>query len=734
MLTTTCFPATAELNAVLERLRGRPTYSHLDEALSIFYSPNSNALHSPSAHAILFHACARLSCIGVGQSLHKHMIKHNPDAIQDLYTANHLINMYSKCRRLDCARQLFDQMRCRNIVSWASLISGYAQCGDPNTCFSLFSDMQLALCKPNDFVYASLLSACNGFRGRQLHAHALKTGCSFFVHVGNALIGMYTSNIQMSVHCSDNEAWKIFSDMEFRNLVTWNAMIAGFHKSGQCDKAMSFFVKMHSDGLGFDRVTLVTVLSLVCGVKEHDVSWSHRCCSQLHCIILKTGFLLDVEIVTALIKAYSFLDGNVGECYRLFLEFRGCQDIVLWTEIMAAFSEKEPEVALSLFSHLNRKGFVPDSYAFSVALKACAGFVTERHALMLHCRVIKAGFIDCLVLENALMHAYGRCGSMTEARKVFDEMRFRDTVSWNSILKSYAFHGKPEEALKLFENINVQLDGKTFVALLSACSHTGMVEEGFRVFNSMTQKYGVAPQLDHYACMVDLLGRAGQIFQAVKLVREMPMQPDSVVWSALLAGCRKHSEHRLATIAASKLKELDRGNSLGYVTMSNTYLSLNNFDEARLVRKQMKEHGVRKEPGLSWTEIGGRIHEFASGGQRHNLGEAIRASLQDLVKQLKKLGYIPQTSLVLHDIEEEQKEEQLYYHSEKLALMFVLMNSNDPHCKSGVIRIMKNIRICLDCHNFMKITSGLIQKRIVVRDSNRFHHFTSGMCSCNDYW
>ncbi|CAH9110080.1 unnamed protein product [Cuscuta europaea] len=732
-LSTTSFPATVELDAVLQRLCVRPTYDNLIETLSIFYSSKSNDSHSYHAYAILFHACARLCCIDVGQALHQHMIAHNPIAFHDLYTANHLLNMYSKCHQLDRAHQLFDQMHRRNVVSWTLLISGYAHCGKDDVCFSLFSHM-LALHKPNDFVYASLLSTCDGFRGRQVHTHTLKTGYNTFVHVANALIGMYSKKFEMSVCNDGNEPWMIFSDMEFRNLVSWNSMIAGFHKSGQGDKAMRFFIMMHSDGMGFDRATLVTVFSVLCKVLD-DLSWSLKFCSQLHCISLKTGFVLDVEVVTALIKAYSsFLEGNIGDCYMLFLEVRGCGDIILWTEIMATFSQKEPEVALFLFSQLHREGLVPDAFAFSVALKACAGFVTERHASMLHCQCKKSGFTDYLVLQNALIHAYGRCGSITEARQVFDEMSLRDTVSWNSILKTYAFHGKQKEALELFENIDVEFDATTFVALLSACSHTGMVEEGTRIFNSMSAKYGIAPQLDHYACIVDLLGRAGKIFQAEKIVREMPMKPDCVVWSALLAGCRKHGEYQLATIAASNLKELDRRNSLGYVLMSNIYFSSNDLDEACLLRKQMIEAGVRKEPGLSWTEIGGRIHEFASGGQRHNLGETIRASLQDLVKQMKKLGYTPMTTLVLHDIEEEHKEEQLYYHSEKLALMFVLMHSDDPHYKSGVIRIMKNIRICLDCHNFMKLASGLVQKQIVVRDSNRFHHFTSGACSCNEYW
>ncbi|KAJ6379552.1 hypothetical protein OIU76_016236 [Salix suchowensis] len=212
------------------------------------------------------------------------------------------------------------------------------------------------------------------------------------------------------------------------------------------------------------------------------------------------------------------------------------------------------------------------------------------------------------------------------------------------------------------------------------------------------------------------------------------MKPDSVVWSALLNSCRKHGETQLAKLAADKLKELEPGNSLGYVQISNIYCSGGSYNEAGLIRKEMDGSRVRKEPGLSWIEIENRVHEFASGGRRHPQREAIYAKLYSLIGQLKGVGYVPETSLALQDIEEEHKQEQLYHHSEKLALVFALMNEGSLRGGGAVIRIVKNIRICVDCHNFMKLASDLLQKEIVVRDSNRFHHFKNRMCSCNDYW
>ena len=571
-----------------------------------------------------------------------------------------------------------------------------------------------------------------------MHAHVLKTGFEACVYVGNALIAMYWKKTEMefcrNTDANENEeAWKVFNGMEFRNLVTWNSMIAGFQMLGHGANAINFFTLICRDGLGFDRATLVSVVSALCATETVYFS-GLKCCFQLHSVVIKSGFVGDVAVVTALLKTYATLGGKVGDCHKLFSETNGHRDVVLWTEIIAAFTERDPAEALLLFIQLLREGLTPDCHTFSVVLKACAGFVTDKHALAVYSQVTKTGFIDATVLQNALIHALARCGSIVRALQVFTEMRTRDIVSWNSMLKAYSLHGQAKEALTFFERMDVEPDASTFVALLSACSHAGMVKEGTDIFNTMFERYGIVPQLDHYACMVDILGRAGHLLEAWKIIRKMPMQPDYVLWSALLGACRKHGESKLANLCVSKLRELDPENSLGYVLMSNIYCSTGSFGEAGLTRKKMEGLGIKKEPGLSWTEIGNQVHKFASGGRGHPHEEVIRANMKKLIWQLKELGYVPETTIALHDIEEEQKEEQLYYHSEKLAFVFALMNPQDSHGGRNAIRIMKNIRICLDCHNFMKLASKLVQRDIFVRDSNRFHYFQNGICSCNDYW
>lgn len=744
MLHNLCTFSSAEAETIAininARIRALSLQGNLEEAISLVYIHSSPSLE---AYASLFHVCAQKKCLQQGMALHHYMLDKDPTIQNDIFLTNTLLNMYCKCGQLAYAHYLFDQMPHRNLISWTVLISGYAQSGLVRDCFSLFSGL-LACFRPNEFAFASLLSACEERDikcGMQVHAVALKMSLDFSVYVANALITMYSKCSGGSSGGYDqtaDDAWTMFKSMEFRNLISWNSMIAGFQFRGLGDKAIGLFAHMYCNGIGFNRATLVSVFSSLneCSSTFDDINNNiHlRNCFQLHCLTVKSGLISEVEVVTALVKAYANLGGLISDCYRLFLDTSGQHDIVSWTAIITVFAERDPEQAFLLFCQLHHENFMLDRHTFSIALKACANFVTEQHAQAVHSQVIKNGFQEETVVSNALIHAYARSGSLALSEQVFDKMGYHDLVSWNSMLKSYATHGKAKDALELFQRMDVHPDSATFVALLSACSHAGLVEEGVKIFNSMTENHGIAPQLDHYACMVDLYGRAGQIFEAKELIRKMPMNPDSVIWSSLLGSCRKHGETRLAKLAADKFKELDPNNSLGYIQMSNIYSSGGSFTEAGMIRKEMKDSKVRKNPGLSWVEVGKQVHEFTSGGHHHPHRGAIVSRLEILIGQLKEMGYTPEISLAWHDIEVEHKEDQLFHHSEKMALVFAMMNEGSLPCGGNVIKIMKNIRICVDCHNFMKLASSLFQKEIVVRDSNRFHHFKYAKCSCNDYW
>ncbi|KAJ0595884.1 putative tetratricopeptide-like helical domain superfamily, DYW domain-containing protein [Helianthus annuus] len=643
------------------------TKGHLDEALTLFYT--SDISHTHQTYADFFHACARHNCISQGQTLHHHMIKTQKERklITNVYVYNHLINMYAKCGCLDHARKVFDEMPERNVVSWTALISGYAQHERCEDGFGVFSVM-LGVCRPNEFAYASVLSSCDRKFGRQVHSHALKT-------------------------------------------------CFGFQTRGKWQEAIDLFSVMRRDSnISFDHATLLSIVSSLSTIKDHDngnyaINRCLKYCSQ----------------------AYADLGAQISDLYNLFLETAGRRDIVSWTAFITIFAERDPVKSLLMFSNLCQEGSIPDRHTYSIVLKACSNLVTDKHTMAVHSHILKYGFEHDTVLANALIHAYGRSGSVLESRKVFDFTLVKDIVSWNSMIKIYGLHGQPKNALKCFDQMDVPPDSTTFVALLSACSHAGMVEKGTELFELMSKTYGIAPQLDHYACMVDILGRSGGILQAQKLINEMPMEPDSVIWSAMLGACRKHGETTLAELASKKLQELDPNSSLAYVQMSNIMCSNGTFNEAVDLRTQMNWLGVKKDPGLSWTEIGNVVHEFAAGGLHHPERMTVRHDLEELVKELRGLGYVPEINLVMRDLEEEDKNRELSYHSEKLAFVFALKR-DEFKCFGRAIRIVKNIRICVDCHNFMKFASELTGREIIVRDLNRFHHFKQKVCSCNDYW
>ncbi|KAG7589768.1 Pentatricopeptide repeat [Arabidopsis suecica] len=532
------------------------------------------------------------------------------------------------------------------------------------------------------------------------------------------------------------EAWTVFEAMEFKNLVTWNSMIAAFQCCNLGKQAIGVFMRMHNDGVGFDRATVLNICSTLFKSSDLVPDEVSRCCLQLHSLTVKSGLVTQTEVATALVKVYSEILGEFTDCYKLFVEMRHSRDIVAWTGIITAFAVYDPERAILLFGQLRHEKLSPDWYTFSSVLKACAGLVTARHALSIHAQVIKGGFATDTVVNNSLIHAYAKCGSLDLCKRVFDDMDSRDVVSWNSMLKAYSLHGQVDSILPVFQKMDIKPDSATFIALLSACSHAGRVEEGLRIFRSMFEKPETLPQLNHYACVIDMLGRAERFAEAEEVIKQMPMEPDAVVWSALLGSCRKHGNTQLGKLAAAKLKELEPTNSLSYIQMSNIYNAESSFNEGNKSIKEMETWRVRKEPGLSCIEIGNKVHVFASGG-RHRLDrEAICRELERLISRFKEMGYVPEMRSALQHIEEdEQKEEHLSHHSEKLALAFAVMEGKKSgDCGVNLIQIMKNIRICIDCHNFMKLASKLLGKEILMRDSNRFHHFKDSSCSCNDYW
>jgi pentatricopeptide repeat protein len=453
---------------------------------------------------------------------------------------------------------------------------------------------------------------------------------------------------------------------------------------------------------------------------------------QVHAHIIKTEFELHVFVGSVLIAMYNKCR-SIDNARQVFDKM--CkQDVITWTTMIAGYNENgHGEEALKLLCQMLQAGLKANQFTYTNVLKARAGLAAMEHGKRVHACIIKSGFEEDLYVENALITLYARCGSICSAWEVFDRMIERDTISWTTMIAGYAQHGFASRSLELYEQMQragLKADHVTFTVVLSACSHVGLVDEGRHYFNSMNHNHGIEPKMEHYACMVDILGRAGKLDEAWEFINKMPFQPGALVWQTFLGACRIYDNIDGAKHTAEHLLELEPHDSSTYVLMSNIYAAAGRWDDVAKVRKMMKDKGVKKDPGCSWIEVRDKVHAFVVGDRSHPKTEKIYAKLESLIKQIVEVGYVPNTNIVLHDVEEEQKKHSLSHHSEKLAISFGLIST--PPGKP--IRIIKNLRVCGDCHSAMKFISKIVEREIVVRDANCFHHFKNGLCSCRDYW
>lgn len=340
---------------------------------------------------------------------------------------------------------------------------------------------------------------------------------------------------------------------------------------------------------------------------------------------------------------------------------------------------------------------------------------------------------DNVFVGTSIVDMYCKCGRVEMARKAFDRLKRKNVKSWTVMVAGYGMHGRGKEAMEVFYEMirsGIKPNYITFVSVLAACSHAGLLKEGWHWFNKMKCEFDVEPGIEHYSCMVDLLGRAGYLKEAYGLIQEMKVKPDFIVWGSLLGACRIHKNVELGEISARKLFELDPSNCGYYVLLSNIYADAGRWDDVERMRILMKNNGMLKTPGYSIVEHKGRVHVFLVGDKEHPQHEKIYDYLDELNVKLQEVGYMPNVTSVLHDVDEEEKGMVLRVHSEKLAVAFGIMNS----VPGSVIQIIKNLRICGDCHIAIKLISKIVNREIVIRDSKRFHHFKDGLCSCGDYW
>eukprot|EP01018_Ginkgo_biloba_P009907 Gb_21316 [translate_table: standard] len=512
-------------------------------------------------------------------------------------------------------------------------------------------------------IYVSLLTACINKKalaeGKLVHTHIRDTGFQPDISVSTKLVSMYAK-------CGNLvDARRVLDQMPKRNVVSWTAMIAAYAKHGRGDEALKLYHEMQRTGNQPDQYTFASVLPA--------------------CSNLATLKEVHEDIVRAKVQSNVFVGSGLVDMYAKCGMIEDARQ--------------------------------PNSVTFAGVLPACANLAALEHGKEVHEDIIRSGYQSDVFVGSALIDMYTKCGNIENARKLFDTMHEKNVVLWNSMIIGYGMHGFGKEALQLFERMQpsgTKPDHVTFVGVLSACCHAGLVDDGWQYFNSMSRDYHIAPGGEHYCCMVDLLGRAGSLDEAHEFINKMPIKPDAAVWGSLLGSCRIHNNIELGERVAECLFELDSTNSAHYVLMSNIYAAAGRWDDMEKVRKLMKGRRLKKTPGRSWIEVNKKVYAFLVGDRSHPQTPEIYAKLERLSGQMKEEGYVPATNFVLHDVEEEQKEHFLGHHSEKLAIAFGIINTSP----GTPIRVVKNLRVCGDCHSAIKFVSKIDEREIVEVDDH----------------
>lgn len=616
-----------------------------------------------------------------------------------LFCWNSMIYGYSTLYGVQKALSTFSQMPEHDSVSWNTMISILSQNGFGVQSLSMFVDMCNKGFRPNSMTYGSVLSACASILylewGKHLHARILRMENSVDAILGSGLVNLYAK-------CGCLEfAWQVFDSMSEHDEFSWTSLISGVAQFGLEEDALILFNQMRWAPVKLDEFTLATVLGVCSSEKYAAIGES------LHGYVVKSGMDSSVPIGNAIITMYSKC-GNIEKANRAF-GLMPIKDIVSWTAMITAFSQigdinkawqcfnSMPdrnvitwnsminmyvqyghwEEGLKLYILMRRKGVQPDWITFTTSMSACADLAILKIGIQVVSEAKKFGLCSDTGVSNSIVTMYSRCGQIIEARKVFDSIYEKNLVSWNSMMIGYAQNGLGKKVIETFEDMlkkKCAPDHISFIAVLSGCSHIGLVDEGKHYFNSMVQDFCIPPANEHFACMVDLLGRAGLLDQAKTLIDEMPLKPCAAVWGALLGACRIHHDSRLAETTVKNLMESNVEDSGGFVLLANIYNDTGELEGLANVRKMLKEKGIRKNPGCSWIEVDNRVH------------------------------------------------------------VFTVNDTNHPQIKEIYLTLEEMKKIIKDTRSYISVDAPLQSQKCHLQYGYGFHHFGNGLCSCGDYW
>ncbi|CAL2234573.1 unnamed protein product [Prunus armeniaca] len=761
-------PETIIWNTLMEN---RLKNGSFGDVLSTYYNMVTQGVPlDASTFHFLIHACSRLLAVQQGTEIQGRILKMGLG--DNMSLINSLMGLYSKCGKLDEVRKLFEILPQRDVISWNTMISCNVHKGMLYEALNLFQEMQAdEEVEPDEITMLSLVSACTKLRdlemGEKLHQYIEENELEIGGNLLNCVVDMYVKcgkmdkalehvgrckpdidvvlgTIMVGGYVKSNEihaARCLFNQMTERNLISWMTMISGYVQGGYYYESLELFRQMRKTYLSLDEVLLVTVLSACAHVGDCKLGKS------IHSLIFKYGMNVEGFLGNALIDLYAKCEKLAEAC--LVFEQLPCKSVVSWNSMLDGFCRSgdikkarlffneipEKDVIswntmINCYSISHRFGEVfelframqcsnvrPDKITLASVLSSCASVAALNHGIWVHVYIKKNHIELDIMLGTALIDMYGKCGSIEEAYDIFSDMTEKNVFVWTAMIAAHAMEGQAQKAIDLYsemEALAIKPDHVTFVALLSACSHGGLVNEGYTYFNKMSSVYSIVPKIQHYGCMVDLLGRAGRLDQAVKFIESMPIKPDISIWSSLLRACGSHQNLELAEKVFQQLIKIDPLNDAAYALISNIYAKAGRWDDVSWARKKLHELGVRKQPGCSLIEQNGAVHEFTAWDFSNPQSAEIYAMLDEIKDRLQKQDLVETSS----------------QHSERLAVAFGLLN-NPPRTP---IRVVNNLQICRDCHSAMKLISQAYNREIVIRDNYRFHRFVDGNCSCKDYW
>lgn len=627
------------------RIREAVNQNNAQKALLLFRQMKQIGLEPNNlTFPFIAKACAKVSNLKYSQIVHTQILKSSFGT--DIFIQTAMVDMHVKCGQVDCAYKVFERMPERDAAAWNAMLFGFSQLGFVDKVLRLFGGMRFDGICPDSLTVVGLSLGVSSAKSLELvkgvHSFGIQIGVAADVTVANTWIAVYAK-------CGDlASAKRVFDEIDaVRTVVSWNSMIAGYANSENFTDAFKLYRRMLGGGIRPDASSIV---SLISSCVQPEALFQGM---LIHSHGIQLGCDWSVPVTNTLISMYSKC-GDVNSA-RLLFDCMSIRTCVSWTVMISGYAEKgNMDEAMALFYSMEKAGETPDLVTVISLISGCGQTGSLELGRWIDSYAKSKGFTDNVMIYNALIDMYSKCGSISEARGMFRTMPEKTIVSWTTMISGCAVNGEFGEALDLFHQMRdfgFKPNHITFLAVLQACTHAGFLDKGWEFFNMMTTVYDINPGLDHYSCMADLLGRKGKLIEALEFVLNMPMKPDAGIWGALLSACKVQHNLEIGKYAADRLFEMEPQVAAPYVEMANIYAATGKWDGVAKIRLSMKRNKVSKFPGQSLVQVNGKTHIFTVEDRSHPQSVHVYTLLDYLALQLKDdgcplyLGYIPEIEL-----------------------------------------------------------------------------------------